>query len=138
MSRAGERQLCPRGSALLAHRGAETVGFGGASPGVEDSLAGLLDKLLLLDQPAEIRFVNGEACDRLDAALQLQQREDGWHQLEDDGIVFDLGPHPRDPSRENAAVVADHRLADRGSFALAASPPRLLDEPRLIEKLVTL
>jgi hypothetical protein len=36
-------------------------------------------------------YVDEPAGERLDAALQLKQRECRWHQLEDDRAVFDLG-----------------------------------------------
>ena len=52
--------------------------------------SGLLDQFLLLDQTPKILLVNKPAGERLDAALQLKQRECRRHQLKDDGTVFDL------------------------------------------------
>ena len=104
----------------------------------DDGLAGLLDELLLLDEAAEIGLVQRKPGDRLDAALQLQEREDGRHQLEHDGIVFDLRPHPRDAGREDAAMVADHRQAEPSTLAVLPRTARLGDQPRLVQKLVAL
>src|SRR5260370_34034972 len=112
--------------------------YGGISASVEHRHAGILDDLLLPDEAAKIRLVDVEPCDRLDAALELQKREDRRHQLEDDGIVFELGPYARDACRKNATVGADHRVAKRRPAAIASPPPRLLHDPRLLAKLIAL
>src|SRR5260370_38006332 len=109
--------------------------YGGISASVEHRHAGILDDLLLPDEAAKIRLVDVEPCDRLDAALELQKREDRRHQLEDDGFVFDLGPYARDACRKNATVVADHRVAKSRPAAGAAPAPPLLDDTRLIDEL---
>ncbi len=63
----------PASGPLLAHLGAEPIELGRAPAGVGRAFAGLLDQVLLLDQPAEIRLVHEQPGQRLDAALQLRQ-----------------------------------------------------------------
>src|SRR5439155_17959853 len=49
--------------------------------GLGADAAGFLDQALVLDKPPEILFVQPHAGQRLDRALQLQQREGRGHQL---------------------------------------------------------
>src|SRR5262249_5009048 len=62
--------------------------------------------------------------------------------LEDDRAIFELATQPRDRSGQNAAMVEAHRLAELGEGAarqrgLATIASRLLDQPGLVEQLVT-
>ena len=54
---------------------AEAKQLGRPSPCILTRFAGFLDEFLLFDQAAKIVFVNQPSGQRLDAALQLQQRE---------------------------------------------------------------
>ena len=77
--------------------------------------------------------------ERLDAALQLQQREGIRHQFEDDRMVFDLGPQPGNSRRENAAMIEDHAVArHRRRAGIRRAAPRLGDQPRLEQQFVAL
>src|SRR5439155_26123490 len=80
---------------------------------------------------------------RLDGALQLEQRKCWRHQFEDDRTVLDLAAQPADRGREDAAMVKGHRHPGRavegggrtgGPDTGAAR--RLGDKPRLVEQLV--
>ena len=82
-----------------------------AAAGLGADPAGFLDQALLLDQAAEILLMQPHAGQRLDRALQLQQRKRRRHQLEYDRAIFDLAAQPADRGREDAAVVRRHRHA---------------------------
>src|SRR5271166_4140005 len=138
MSSPGQRQLSSDDGALLSDSSAEAIGFGGATASVRNGLAGFLDKLLLLDQSAEIRLVNVKPSNRLDAPLQLQQRENRRHKLEHDRVVFDLGAEPRNSGRKNSAMVGDHWPPKRLVSMLACPTARFRDQPGFEEKLVAL
>ena len=71
---------------------AETEQFGRPSACILAGFAGFLDEFLLLDQAAEILFVNEPPGQSFDAALQLQQRECFGHQFEHHRMIFDFGP----------------------------------------------
>ncbi len=71
---------------------AEAEEFCRTSAGVLAGFASFLDEFLLLDQAAEIRLVHLPSRQRLNTALQLQQRECVRHQFKYDRMVFDLGP----------------------------------------------
>ncbi len=70
-----------------------------------------------------------------DGALQLQQGEGRWHQLEDHRPVFDLGSQPRDPGSQDAAMVVAHRHARHG---VGDRPARLGNQPGLMQQLIAL
>ena len=92
--------------------------FAGRPPVSWLDCASFFNEFLLLDEAAEILFVDQPPGERLDAALQLQQRERIRHQLEHDRMVFDLGPQPGNSRRENPAMIEDH------AAALHRAPPR--------------
>ena len=138
LSRARERQLGSGGRPLLTDGGAKAIGFRRASAGVGNRFSRLLNQLLLFNETPEIRLVHVEACDRLDASLQLQKREYGRHQFEDHWVVFDLGPHPRNTGRKDAAMIARHGMAQRrvGTFGVCVA--RLGDQSSLVQELIAL
>ncbi len=74
---------------------------------------GILDEVLLLDEPAEVLLVDEQARQGLDAALQLKKGEGLRQHLENHRAVFDLGTQPGDAGGEDAAVVACHRLTEK-------------------------
>ena len=140
MSRARERKFGSDDRAFgRERRGGSGRAWPGGRPSPGCDLASFLNELLLLDQAAEILLVQQPPGKRLDAALQLQQREGLRHQFEDHGMVFDLGAQPGDAGRENAAVIDDHGLARaRRRGELAPVAPRLRDQPGLVEQLIAL
>ncbi|MNL69761.1 hypothetical protein D3C87_1946630 [compost metagenome] len=80
--------------------------------GLAGHLSGFLDQLLLVNQPAEIRLVQGQPGERLDGVLQLQKRKILRHQFEDDRAVFDLGAQTGNAGRQDTAVIGEHRAPD--------------------------
>ncbi|ENN85225.1 hypothetical protein RHSP_55066 [Rhizobium freirei PRF 81] len=91
MSIAGEWQFRSGEFAFFENRAAEAEEFGGPATGLALGAAGLLDQLLLFDQPAEILLMQSEPRQGLHVFLQLQKREILRHEFEDDGAIFDLG-----------------------------------------------
>ena len=106
MSSARKRELGSDNRPFRQHAMAEPEQLGGAADGIGGDCASFLNELLLLDQAAKVLLVHQPACKRFNTALQLQQGEFRRHQFEYHGTVFDLGAQPRDPGRENAAVIS--------------------------------
>ena len=71
------------------------------------------DEAGAVERAAEVLLVQRLAKDRFHHLLQVEQREALGHQLEHDGAVFDLAAQAADGGGEDAAVVGDHRLAQR-------------------------
>src|SRR5262245_50582648 len=78
---ARDGQTEARRQALERHFLAEAHLARRPSTGGADDATGLLDEALLLDEAAEILLVQANPGERLDGALQLEQREAGRHQL---------------------------------------------------------
>src|SRR5690606_22736767 len=65
-----------------------------------------------IEQAAEVLFVQGEAGNGFDDALQMQQRELLRRQFEHDGAIFDLGAWAPEGGRQDAPVVGGQWLAE--------------------------
>ena len=118
---------------------AESKQLGRPAARVRAHRACFFDEFLLLNQPPEILFVHEPTGKRLDATLELQQREDRLHQFEDDGAVFDLGAQPGDAGCKNATVISLHGPAeDRLRNVWTVSAVCLLDKRRLVKQFVAL
>src|SRR5215831_19021742 len=132
-----ERQLGAGDGPLEQEIAAEPDQLGRTTSGLRRDVAGILDQSLLVDQSAKILLVELPSGERLNGALERQQREPLRHQLEDDGAVFDLGPQSCNAGGQDAAMVVHHRhprqWIDHPSATLC-----LGDQPGLIEKLVAL
>src|SRR5436190_11431620 len=138
-SPAGAEAQAGRG-ALEQHLAAEAHEPRRPAAGRGADLAGFLDQTQLLDEPTEILLVQPDTGERLDGALQLQERE-GWrHQFEHDRPVLDLAAQAAERRRQDAAMVERHRDAGAESVASgswAGHRPadiarRLSDQPGLI------
>src|SRR5215470_20184492 len=100
-----QRKFSPDNSPLEQHVAPEPEQLGGPTACLRRNVSAIFDQSLLVDQPAEILFVQSLSGERLDRALQLKQCEFRRHQLEYHGTVFDFGSKPRDAGRQNAAMV---------------------------------
>ena len=88
-----------------------TEEFGRTPAGAGVDLPGAFDQAGAVEQPAEILLVQLKPGDRLDHALQVQQREVLRRQFEDDGAIFYLGAQASDRRRQDAPVIRRHRFA---------------------------
>src|SRR6267154_41499 len=126
--------------ALEQHLAAKADEARRPAAGRRADLPGFLDEALLLDEAAEILLVQPDTGERLDGALQLQQREGRRHQLEHDRPVFDLAAQAAERGRQDPAMIERHRDAGAQAIAGERRPPevagRLGDEPRLVQELV--
>src|SRR5262249_30607774 len=79
-----------RRRALEQHLAAEAIELRWPASGAGPHLACRLDEAGALDETAEVLLVQVRTEDRLHRLLQLEERELGRHQLEDDGPILDL------------------------------------------------
>src|SRR5258708_6590774 len=82
--------------ALEQHLAAKADEARRPAAGRRADLPGFLDEALLLDEAAEILLVQPDTGERLDGALQLQQRDGQRHKLAHDRTVFTLATQAAD------------------------------------------
>ena len=147
MSSPRNRQFGAGNGALRKDLAPEPEQFRRTPAGIWGGFPRFLDEFLLFDQAAEVLLVDEPPGQRLDTALQLQERKCFRHQFEHHRTIFNFGPQPGYAGGENAAVIEDHRLARArqrvGCGTLTKGPRRpsayrLRDEPRLVEQFVAL
>jgi hypothetical protein len=97
-----------------------------------------LDEPLLLDQPAEILFVQPSPSKGFDRPLKLQERKAQRHELKQHWTVFDFGPQASYAGGKYAPMIERHRVTKHLMFELGPSRTRLSHEPSLVEEFVAL
>src|SRR5437867_13274943 len=95
-------------SSDLQHLAPEAEQLGRAPAGPDIELSGPFHEPAFFNQPAQVLLVQADAGQRLHESLQLQEREGGRQELEDNGAILQLAPNASQRRGQDAPVIERH------------------------------